>query len=281
MKKIKLWVTDIDGTIMNYDGSYTPEMFSFIQEIQKKGVKFVLATGRMFMGADFVAKKFNLDTPIICYQGAMVRHGDKVLWRSDVQKKLACEIIEYLRAKKIHTNVYDDNVLYVENDDKEIMDAYCNNRGTTYVVLDDFMKLPLDNVSKLLGVINDEKLMQEVKLELQKKYEGVLTIVQSSKCYLEITDIGASKGFALEFLKKYWNLSDDEVLASGDQDNDIELLKEAGIRVCVGNNSKELGKIAQYRAKDVNSNELIEIIKRYLWGLELAMISTNWRKIAL
>ena len=39
--------------------------------------------------------------------------------------------------------------------------------------------------------------------DLQKKYEGILTIVQSSTCYLEITDIGASKGFALEFLKKY------------------------------------------------------------------------------
>ena len=266
MKKIKLWVTDIDGTIMNYDGSYTPQMANLIQDIQKKGVKFVLATGRMYMGADFVAKKFNLDTPIICYQGAMVRHNDKVLWCCDVKKNLAIEIIEYLRAKKIHTNVYDDNVLYVEDDDKEIMSAYCDNRGTTYVVIDDFMKLPLNNVSKLLGVINDPNLMQEVKEDLQKKYEGILTIVQSSACYLEITDIGASKGFALEFLKKYWNLDDDEVLASGDQD--IELLKHAGIRVCVGNNSKKLAQIAQYRAKDVNSDELVEIVKRFVWDLE-------------
>ena len=95
-----------------------------------------------------------------------------------------------------------------------------------------------------------------------KHLESFLTIVQSSKCYLEITDIGASKGFALQFLKKYWVLSDDEVLASGDQDNDIELLKEAGIKVCVGSNSQKLNNIAQHHCSSVNSDELVDLIER-------------------
>lgn len=264
MKKIKLWVTDIDGTIMNYDSSYTKEMADLISELDKHGVKFVLATGRMFMGAQFVANKFNLNTPIICYQGAMVRQGDTILWHAPLKKNIAVEIIKYLKDKNIHTNVYDDNKLFVEDDNKKIMDAYCNNRGTTYEVVDDFLKLPLNSVSKILGVILDNDLMQEVKKELQERYKGVLTIVQSSAWYLEITDIKASKGHALNFLKDYWNLDTDVVLASGDQDNDIELLREAGIKVCVGNNSKELKEIANYCAKDVNSNELVEIVKRFL-----------------
>lgn len=264
MSKIKLWATDIDGTIMNYDGSYTSKMAELIENIQKQDVKFVLATGRMYMGAEYVAKKFNVQNPVICYQGAMVRQADNILWHAPVDKEMSCEIIEYLSSKNIHTHVYDNDVLYVEDDNKEIMSAYCDNRGTTYCVVENFLDLPLDSVSKILAVIYDNNLMQEVKAELQKKYEGVLTIVQSSKWYLEITDIKASKGAALQFLKDYWGFDDSEVLASGDQDNDIELLKSAGIRVCVGDSSSELLKIAHYCAKDVDSDELVEIVKRYL-----------------
>jgi hydroxymethylpyrimidine pyrophosphatase-like HAD family hydrolase len=104
--------------------------------------------------------------------------------------------------------------------------------------------------------------MQEVKKELSEKYKGILTIVQSSPIYLEINDIEASKGKALDFLKEYWNLSDDEVIASGDQDNDIELLEHAGHKVCVGSNSEKLKNIANYHCKSVNSDELVDLIER-------------------
>ena len=117
---------------------------------------------------------------------------------------------------------------------------------------------------KILGVIEDNNIMSKIKNELKEKYKNILTIVQSSNCYLEITDKGASKGNALNFLKKYWNLNDDEVLASGDQDNDVDLLKNAGIKISVGNNSKELLKVAQYHCKSVNSNELVKYIEEFI-----------------
>ena len=261
MTKIKLWVSDIDGTLMNYDSSYTPEMKNLIAKINNSQAKLVLATGRMFMGAEFVAKKFNLNTPIICYQGAVVRTKDEILWQSPIKNDIALEVIKYLKDKNIHTHVYNNDILYVEDDDKKIMSEYCDNRGTTYEVVDDFLKLNLNDIPKILGVIQDKCLMQEIKQELSEKYKGVLTIVQSSPIYLEINDINASKGHALDFLKKYWQLNDDEVIASGDQDNDIDLLMHAGNKVCVGCNSKKLYEIAGYHCKDVNSNELVELIE--------------------
>lgn len=263
MTKIKLWISDIDGTLMNYDGTYTEKMKNVIEKMKKSDKKFVLATGRMFMGADFVAQKFGLNTPIVCYQGAVVRTKDEVLWSSPVNNRIAREIISYLRDKKIHTHIYNDDILYVEDDNKKIMSAYCDGRGTTYEVLN-FDKINLGCVAKILAVIEDSALMQEVKKELSEKYQGILTIVQSSKIYLEITDKNASKGNALNFLKEYWNLSDDEVLASGDQDNDIDLLAKAGVRVCVGSNSEKMRQIAQYHCKDVNSDELPDLIERLI-----------------
>lgn len=250
---------------MNYDGSYTSEMNNLIEKFNdRKDLKIVLATGRMFDGAYHEAKKFNIKTPVVCYQGAVVRTKDEVLWQSLIHNELAYEIIRYLKNKNLHTHVYNNDILYVDDDNKEMMKSYCGDRGTTYSVVDDLLNLKLENVPKILAIIEDKEKMEQIKNELTLKYQGILTIVQSSPIYLEINDKGASKGEALNFLKKYWNLETSEVLASGDQDNDIELLKNAGIKVCVGNHSQKLNDIADYRCKNVDSNELVNLIERFI-----------------
>ena len=261
MSKIKLWITDIDGTIINYDGSATNRMRDLIRKVNKK---IVLATGRMFMGAAYASDTFNIDNPVICYQGAVVRTKDEVLWQAPIKDELVFEILDYLKKSNIHTHLYCNDILYVEDDNKRIMEAYCNGRGTTYKVVKSFNEVKIKDIPKVLGVIEDENLMNKIKTELSEKYKGVLNIVQSAKTYLEITDVKASKGYALDFLKEYWNLSDDEVIASGDQDNDIDMLLHAGIRVCVGNNSEKLKNVAQYHCKSVNSDELVDIIERLM-----------------
>ena len=260
MAKIKLWISDIDGTLMNYDGSTTSRMRSLIDRINNSEIKLVLATGRMFMGANHARKQFNLNTPVVCYQGAVVRNEDEILWQAPVKDELVPEIIQYLRDKNIHTHLYCFDKLYVEDDNKRLMDEYCNGRGTTYEVVN-FDDIKYKDVPKILAIIEDKELMDSVKKELAEKYKGILTIVQSSTKYLEITDLHASKGEALNFLKKYWNLKDSDVLASGDQDNDIEMLKQAYYKVCVGNNSEALAQVATHHAKSVNSDELVDIVE--------------------
>ena len=93
MTKIKLWISDIDGTLINYDGSCTKEMMSTIENVKNKGVKIVIATGRMFMGAQHAAKRFNLDTPVVCYQGAVVRTKEEILWQAPIKNYAAQSVI--------------------------------------------------------------------------------------------------------------------------------------------------------------------------------------------
>lgn len=259
---IKLWISDIDGTLINYEGSYTKELFELIKKVRNSGIKVVLATGRMYMGAKFACDNFRItDTPVVCYQGAVVRTDKEILYKNLVDNKIVKEVIKYLRKNKIHTHIYNDDILYVEDDNKRIMQQYCEGRGTTYQVINSFDELTLNNVPKILAVIEDKNSMEKIKQELKEKYKGTLAIVQSAPMYLEINDIKATKGSALCFLKKYWSLADDEVIASGDQDNDVEMLKEAGFSISVGSNSKKIKEVAKYQAKDVNSNELVKIIE--------------------
>ena len=59
MTKIKLWISDIDGTLINYDGSCTPLMMDVIKKVNNSSAKLILATGRMYMGAKYASDKFN------------------------------------------------------------------------------------------------------------------------------------------------------------------------------------------------------------------------------
>lgn len=264
MTKIKLWISDIDGTLMNYDGSMTAKMKDVIEKVNNSSdSKLILATGRMYMGAKYAAQKFNINTPVVCYQGAVVRDDNEILWQALIDNKTAREIIDFLRLRKIHTHVYNNDILYVEDDNKKIMEQYCDGRGTTYEVVN-FDDINLTSVPKILAVIEDNILMEKIKNELSEKYKNILTIVQSSPIYLEINDKNASKGNALNFLKKYYNLKTQEVLASGDQDNDIDMLENAGIKISVGNNSPKLLSCADYKCKSVNSDELPDLIERFI-----------------
>ncbi len=262
--KIKLLITDIDGTVMNDKCEYTPKLKKYFQTLTSNGIKVVLATGRMFAGADGVRQELELETPVVCYQGAMVRMKDNILHQSTVEHKIAREIIQISREKGFHLNLYNDDVLIVEDDNKKIMYDYTNGRHTTYKAVKSFDDVSLGVVPKLLAIIYDENELLELSDYMAKKYEGVLAVVRSHKYYLEFTNKDATKGSALNFLKKYWGIETEEVFASGDQDNDFEMLQNAGIKVAMGNASQKLKSIADYIAPTIENDGLSAAIERFL-----------------
>ena len=266
MKKsdIILLITDIDGTVVDENCCYTPTIKKYFHEMSKKGIKVVLATGRMFDGADGVRRELELDTPVVCYQGAMVRSGNEILHECSVPVNIACEIIKISREKGFHLNLYNNDTLIVEDDNKKMMFDYTNGRHTIYSVVKSFDEVKLQNVSKLLAIIYDENELLNLRDEMQKKFEGVLSVVRSHKYYLEFTNKNATKGSALEFLKKYWNIKTEEVMASGDQDNDFEMLQNAGIKVAMGNASEKLKQIADFICPTIKEDGLSRAIERYI-----------------
>lgn len=266
MNNIKLLITDIDGTVLNEKCEYTEKIKKLFKILTENGTKVVLATGRMFMGADPVREELGLKTPVVCYQGAMVREADKVLYSCSVSHSLAREVIKTSREKGFHLNLYNDDVLIVEDDNKRFMEDYTKGRYTVYKVVNSFDEVELGIVSKLLAIVYDENEFLELKSEMEKKFKGRLSIVRSHKHYLEFTDLKATKGEALKFLMNFWNLKQEEVMASGDQDNDYDMLLNAGIKVAMGNASPKLKEIADYICPPVSKDGLSFAIEKYITG---------------
>lgn len=264
MNNIKLIVSDIDGTILNEKCECSARVRNALNVAVQKGVKVVLATGRMFMGADPVRENLGLKTPVICYQGAMVRQGNEILYQNPVNHSLAREIIEISRQKGFHLNLYNDDTLIVEDDNKKYMEEYTQGRFTTYKVVKSFDNVVFGNVSKLLCITCNEDEILHLNKVLGEQFKGKLAVVRSHKHYLEFTDINATKGNAMNFLKDLWNIKTEEVFASGDQDNDYDLLQNAGIKVAMGNASEKLKSIADYICPTIHEDGLANAIERYV-----------------
>lgn len=242
-KKIKLVVTDIDGTLMPINGTLPQPIKDTISKMQSLGIKVVLATGRMYKAAEPVKHELGLDTPIICYQGSMIRDEKEICFEQNVPKAIAAEIIKHIRSYNAHTNLYLRDRLIVEDDDKYIKE-YAGDRGLKYEVVDDLLDV-VNDATKLLAIHENADLVTKIRDDMKLIYPD-LNIVKSTDYYCEFVNRNADKGIAIKFLAEKWGIQTDEVLAIGDQDNDIQMLEVAGIGVAMGNGSPNIKKIADH-----------------------------------
>ena len=118
---IKMVATDIDGTILPYGGEFRPAVLDCISRLTNAGIKVVLVTGRMHSSAVPLAKQLGLSTPVISYQGGLIKELDgTTLYQSNLKPEIAKEIIKWARQNNVHLNLYIDDKLYVEEDNEII-----------------------------------------------------------------------------------------------------------------------------------------------------------------
>lgn len=261
---VKMVATDIDGTILNWDfGGFTPKVKECIKNLTASNVKVVLVTGRMHKAATFLADELGLDTPIVSYQGGMIKdRSGKVYYRKDLDAERAKEIIKWAKENNVHINLYMDDILYVEKDDETIK-QYTDARFIDYKVCP-FESLEIKNVNKILAIKYGDAPTVTGWVDFLSKEFPELYIVKSTPYFCEISNNEAKKSCAVEYLCKLWDIEKSEVLAIGDQNNDIELLKSGGIKVAMGNGTPELKECADFITDTVENDGFVKACEKFI-----------------
>lgn len=263
MSDIKLIATDIDGTILKHNFQFNPEVKDCIKRLTLDGIKIVLVTGRMHVATINIAEELCLDTPVISYQGGLIRHNGETLYEKHLNPERAMEIIKWAKKNNIHLNLYMNDQLYVEKDN-EIIRRYTGERVARFVVKS-FDKLKLERINKLLAIdFEDENKVTMWRDYLATKYDDI-DVVKSMPCFCEIAHPEATKYHAVRFLTEYLGFKQEEVMTIGDQDNDIGLLKAGGIKVAMGNATENLKEIADYITDTVNNNGFVKAVERSIY----------------
>ena len=260
---IKLVATDIDGTILPYNSDFTQNVKNCIKKLDQCGIKVILVTGRMHSSTIPIADILGLKNPVISYQGGLVKTYDgKTLYQAQLNPETAKEIIKWGRENNVHLNLYLDDKLYVEQDD-EIIQTYIKGKFVDYTVCN-FDDLKIENVNKLLAIdLHYPQKVSDWAQYLQEKFPD-LYIVKSTPYFCEIGSSGAKKSLGVEHLCKLWGIKREEVLAIGDQNNDIDLIQSGGVGVAMGNATEELKSCADFITDSVENDGFVKAIEKFV-----------------
>ncbi len=260
---IKLVATDIDGTILGKSRVFTDGVRNCIRELESKGIKVVLVTGRMHAAAKKIAEALDMKTPVVSYQGGLIIDTDNtVLYEKLIPEPIVDRILAWAKENNVHINFYSNDTLYSEKDDYEVQ-RYAGYQNVDYIVKS-FDELPHNHVHKLLGIDFDNPNRVTGWVETMTKEFPELHIVKSTPNFCEFSTKEATKYCAVKFLQNYWGFKDDEILTIGDQDNDIELLKAGEISIAMGNASNNLKRYADYITDTVENDGFVKAIEKFV-----------------
>lgn len=255
---IKLIISDMDGTLLKNDLSVSNNNLEAIKKIREKGIKFLVATGRPDQLMKEYVDLLGLNEPFIMYNGTVIGHPfmETRVYEKHLSTTDAYEIINYMESNDILYMVYTKDAIiskphYRSDFFKKRNDKLDVTHQSNIVDIDNFKEKISDyKIIKVLAIEKNETKYNQMKRDLEKNKN--LSVVKSQNSFLDINPAGTSKGIALSHLADYYQISKDEIIVFGDQDNDVPMFEFVTTSVAMNNANDNVKKHA---SKVTLSNE--------------------------
>ena len=261
--KAKLFVTDMDGTLLNSQRKITDTVKLAIKKAVKAGVIFTVATGRMHISALPYVQELGIDVPVITYNGALIKYasGDEV-FASYLDKHLVQSLVDYAQEQNIHIQLYSDDKLYYSQEN-ELSKFYQTAAGVTGHPVGDALDEYMDKVPKLLLIGRTPEEADRAARDIAAKFAGQIVAVKSTPIYVELIKPGINKASAIAKMAEIYKVPSEAILAIGDSNNDITMLQSAHYGVAMGNANADVKKVAKYQVADCDHDGIAEAIERF------------------
>jgi Cof subfamily protein (haloacid dehalogenase superfamily) len=254
---IELVALDLDGTLLDSDGRISQRNVEAIAEVHARGVGVILATGKTYWSAVELIEKLDLLLPNVFSQGMIVREANGAILRE------ITNLLAYLEQQQLPFIAYNRDGLLTP-----VNDAYNENIYRKYGEPDPHFVGPMVgrarelHINKLL--IGDKEDLPARRVDLQRRIGHEATILQAIPEYVEIMPQGVTKGAGVSWLLERLEIAPQALLAIGDGENDIEMLKMAGIGVAVGNAAAAVRAAADAVVSSNDNAAVAEALQRFV-----------------
>lgn len=257
LSKVKLVVTDMDGTLLNSNHEVSSKFFMLFKELKKNNIHFIAASGRQYYSIVDKLDAIKDDITIIAENGAFAMQGENELFTSGLSLGNVLKTIQLLRTvKNTHIVLCGKKAAYIETKDEKFVSMF-QQYYAKYKIVDDLTKLTDDTFFKIAAYHFDSS--ETYILPYVKQLENEMQVIISGQNWLDISHNNANKGFALNMLQKKLNISEEETMVFGDYNNDLKMLELANFSYAMENAHPNVKKIANYQTKS-NDKQGVEYI---------------------
>lgn len=268
----KLICIDMDGTLLKDDHTVSERNLSAIKAATEKGVKIAITTGRIFASAKHYSDLIGVETPVIASNGAYIREKDRdeVIARFPLGKENAKKVIEIVSKYDVISNF---NTHYSVISNKELPSDHTYrkmNRNLPEELRIDLLCEDMneaiekyhEDILKCICIDNDIEKINSIKEELLKI--PTIEVVSSNLNNFEVMSKGTSKGKAVDTLAKFYDIKQEEVICIGDSENDLSMIKYAGLGIVMGNAEEYMKKEADYITLSNNEGGVGAAIEKFI-----------------
>lgn len=264
----KLIVLDCDGTLLNSSKIITERTKNSLSYVLAKNVKVMIASARPFYRLKPILSELgiNVDNQFtIAFNGALVVNNteSEVLFSRGFDYEQVKEIIEIGNLLSTRMFLYSKDAIYSNVDDEKYRKKNPDvNFNVVSLVGLDYSNIPIYKIAYVNSPEETVKLRNKLPAFMFKKYEVSSSVPQ----FIEFVNRGITKAGALALIQGRMGIESSEVLAFGDQDNDIPMLKYAGGSVVMGNASDNIKAYATYITKS-NDEDGVAVAIEHFWGI--------------
>ncbi|HBO37547.1 MAG TPA: Cof-type HAD-IIB family hydrolase [Pasteurellaceae bacterium] len=246
MSTYKAIFSDIDGTLLNSRHQISPKTEQAIKAVIQKGIPFIPVSARPPYAITPYTHQLNTGQAIICYSGALILDKNLTALYSVILAPEDLQKLNDLLGTVNHLSInYYAGLSWFCND---LSNYWTVQEGEITGLQAEQIPARLTEVHKIL-VMGEADEIQRLEQNLKQNLPH-LSIHRSKNEYLEIMNKAATKATAIQFMEQHLDVTAAEVIAFGDNFNDLDMLQYAGLSVAMGNAPDEI----KHAAKEVTAS---------------------------
>jgi len=270
---IRLVAMDLDGTLLGGDKGVSEYTAKILRECEDRGVKMVIASGRGFDSARAYARVAGLNSPVVSANGARADEtpfGPTIL-EDCIPEELSRDICRIMLESGIYFVCYCRDVNYSANGTQikrglapkiDVDGGKYNARNV--LSLEELLCEGVKRPYKYVAFTTDYDALARLRERLEREIDAAIS--SSWPDNVEVLAKGCGKGKAIGFLAERYGIGKDEIMAFGDQENDMEMLHAAGWPVAMENGVDALKKIAHIVAPKNTEDGVAKVLEKTVLG---------------
>ena len=223
---LKLIFSDLDDTLLDSKKTVSDETINFIKGL--KDTRFIVNSGRLPYNMELIKQYIDLSN-MVCGNGAYIILDGKLIYSCCLDKKDAYELLDYAYSKGYSPRLYLDSGLYITEESKMLTAVKVNMVTKTKL----FDLLKNENAYKIAFYDRNVENLEDIKCYVDS-IENIICEYSDSD-FLECHHKDSSKGNAIEIVSKLLNVKADEILAIGDNENDLSMFNRGYHSACPSN----------------------------------------------